>query len=144
MKRAYFLEALAAAGLLFGGYIFHLSFAPTSFWIEYNRVELIPPAEAGGPIDFASYAEIKRSVRIVWTDTLYCDLKDGKGLRNYSSQVTGAVVQPRPLQRSAWTYTGAVPSAGARCVVKSVASLKLHALVSRDLPATITQEFTIE
>jgi hypothetical protein len=101
------------------------TFLPTSFWFEYDRVEVVGYVPPGGPIPVVSYTERYRKTHMEYHDVLYCDFKDGQGAQYYSeykSEFPGAP-PTGGVTRSPWKYQGLTPLDGL-CRIRSATSAK--------------------
>ena len=92
-------------------------------WFTYKAIELTHTPRAGQDIKLRSIAEVLQPLDFRFSDTLYCDLNDGHGMRNYSSQPNYIEnIKPSGFERAKpWVYPrDKVPNVvGATCFIRA-------------------------
>jgi len=104
------------------------TYTPTDYYFVYEDVS---PArdvfEIGDKLVFASTSEIIHETRLIWNDTLFCDLHDGVGMRHFSFKNTDRELVPvRAMSTKLWQYNGDVPDVPSTCYLESVITAKLQ------------------
>lgn len=114
---------LSALGIVFGTEYTALTFAPLSYWVEYQNVQILPPVNPGGPVRVLSTFQRHQTANMVYNDTLYC--ADGAGdYATYSVQA-GEISALPPFNGSRqWKYTAPVPRQG-QCFLRSAVTVQL-------------------
>lgn len=143
-RRAIGAYLIAVGAIAASEYLYYRAM-PRTHWFTYDSVELAKPARAGLPIELRSIAEIRRTVDLQWHDTLYCDLQDDIGFRNYSNQIGfGAGIPPGGFEKvRPWTYSARVPGPGAQCYIRSVTTGIMTYGIRRQHPPIYTDRFRI-
>lgn len=115
---------LSALGVVFGTEYTALTFAPLSYWVEYQDVQIVPPVEAGGPVLVLSTFTRHRTANMVFNDTLYCAAEGDEQFATYSTQ-PGEISALPPFNGSRqWKYTAPVPRQG-KCFLRSAVTVQL-------------------
>lgn len=95
---------------------------PTSFWFEYESVQVEGYVPPDGPVSVVSRVNRYRETNMSYSDVLRCDV-DGKGFQFYSiyksEWPSGEPSDEVIISR--WKYHGRVPKTG-RCYIRSATS----------------------
>lgn len=126
-----------------------LHVTPIGMFIRYDRVEIIEPARAGGPLNMVSVMGRWGVGGIIYfNDILRCDTNNDGQFENYSHQMAGPIPsKPHEVKVFPWTYRGAVPGKGVTCFMESNITYELHwgpYQVERHVPQYISRTVTIQ
>ena len=118
---------LAAALFVMAFPYLFLKTAPLSWFLYYQRIEIVEPVMSGAPINLISFiGRPMGSGFLYFHDVLRCDSDEDGRFENYSNQSGGPVPsKPGKLAPFPWKFNARVPQAGARCFVESTVTYDL-------------------
>ena len=115
-----------------GSYLFY-TFAPSSYWFHYKKIEIVQPACTGGPLRFQNTVWTKRPVDYRWNDVLRCHVGWKSGdeflpgfVDSQNTSLDGVSPRDDYFKPPPWKYVKYTPDVPARCVLESTPGVHLN------------------
>lgn len=124
----YFCASLVVYAIVIVLTVFLQNHLPRSHYFIYHYVSPVKvDFKVGEELQFYSTYQIRKTVDIHYSDTLYCDLYDGRGFRFFSSYDSTAVsIGPIPKKTGVWVYHGKLPNTPSACYLRTTVTAVLQ------------------